>query len=115
MIRFTVDELGLPQYRICQDMTGKYFVQELVKKGGFWSFSGHISYKWVTQTDRHDRVEYYDTSEGAARDIETILITNLQKKCQKEGLYDNIGLCLHIDLDEMNVTKRLREELDEKN
>ncbi|MFX0197293.1 MAG: hypothetical protein ACFFCW_14305 [Candidatus Hodarchaeota archaeon] len=112
MIRFTTHELGLSELRICRDMTGKFFVQELVEKGGFWSFTGHTEFKWISLGTLHSNVKYYDTIEQAATDVEKLLDHQLQRKCQDENLYDVCARCLYVDLDDVPVVELRRRRLD---
>lgn len=115
MIRFTVQELGLSEFRICQDMSGKFFVQELVEKGGFWSFTGHTEFKWVSLGTPHSNVKYYDTIDQAAADVEKLLNQQLQRKCQKENLYDIRAMCIYVDLDDIPVVELRRRRVDVQN
>lgn len=112
MVRFSVGGLGLSQFRICQDLTGQYFVQELVEKGGFWSFTGHTRQEWISLGTDYCDVLFYDTLESAAADIESILSDELRKQCQKEKYYDIVAICLHLELDENPAAELLRKRLD---
>lgn len=110
-MKVTVKQMGLTEYRICQTISGRFFIQYFKETDGFWTLTGEPKAEWIALPLKDDPKYYVHVD--AARDAVMVMIqTELEAKAMKLGVYKPLARLLSFDITETSIMKKYMEVSD---